>query len=122
MSRPRPPAAVLGSLVLALVAAGLTACSVPTVCTLEFGVEVTPTVRSLAVGQEFTANATGVSCGGRSRSEYTVRWESTAPAVASVDSITGRVRALAPGTATIEAREPAPEGSVWGGVRVTVTP
>lgn len=95
---------------------------IPTVCTQELGVELSPGDRTLRVGEAFTATATGVSCGGRERFPHTVRWASTAPEVASVDSITGRVLAVSAGTAHIQAREPGSTAGYWGEIVVSVAP
>jgi hypothetical protein len=92
----------------------------PTVCTMEFGVEIRPAARSLAVGEEFTAQATGVSCGGRDRSPYAVTWISSDTTVASVHPESGRVRGVAPGTAEIRAHDHPDHAWWWGAVAVTV--
>jgi uncharacterized protein YjdB len=110
--------AVLAPLLLALGSCGL----LPTVCTLEFGVEVRPTQRTVPVGGEFTATATAVTCGGRDRSPYQAVWVSTNAAVAEVNAQTGRVRGVAPGTARIRALDHPDSEWAWGEVVVTVTP
>jgi len=94
----------------------------PTVCTLEFGVEVRPAERTVAVGGEFTATATAVTCGGRDRNPYQAVWVSSDAAVAEVNAQTGRVRGVAPGTARIRALDHPEAEWAWGEVAVTVTP
>jgi uncharacterized protein YjdB len=122
MHHARPARTALRALLLPLTAAVLASCNLPTVCTQELSVEVLPRDRSIRIGQEFTATATAVSCGGRERSPYTVAWTSRDPAVAGVDAATGRVQGLSSGTARIRAHEPHDAEAVWGEVRVTVTP
>jgi hypothetical protein len=111
-------------LLLVVLLPGLASCGVlvPNACTQELGVEIRPRERALRVGEEFTAAATGISCGGRQRFPYTVRWSSTEPEVVRVDSVSGRVRALSAGTARIQAHEPGSSPAVWGEVAVTVSP
>jgi uncharacterized protein (DUF58 family) len=124
MFRSRSSATFLRLLLITVFVPGLASCGVlvPTACTQELGVEVRPRDQTLSVGREFTATATGVSCGGRQRFPYAVRWHSTDPAVAQVDSLSGRVRALSVGTARIQAHEPGTRHAFWGEVLVNVTP
>jgi uncharacterized protein YjdB len=123
MFRRRSSSIVLGVVLITLLPA-LGSCGIllPIACTDELGVEIRPRERTLRVGQEFTATATGTSCGGRERFSYSVRWSSTAPDVAQVDSISGRVRASSAGIARIQAHEPGSSPALWGEVLVTVTP
>jgi uncharacterized protein YjdB len=123
MLRGRSSPAVLGLLLCTACSAGLASCGVllPIACTQELGVEIRPRDRTLRVGQEFTATATGISCGGRQRFPYAVSWSSTEPEVVEVDSVTGWVRARSAGTARIQAHEPGSGTGFWGEVLVTVT-
>jgi hypothetical protein len=91
-------------------------------CTTELGVEIRPREQTMRVGQEFTAQATGISCGGRERFPYSVTWSSTDPGVAQVDATTGRVCGVSPGTARIQAHDVEGLGGRWGEIHVTVRP
>ena len=93
------------------------------VCTDELTVEIRPSSRTIRVGQGFTAQAIGISCGGRERKPLAVEWRSTDPAIARVDSGTGRVIAVAPGEARIGAHDHfGGQDMSWGSVRVRVYP
>jgi hypothetical protein len=116
--RHTPLAALLaGVALLSLSSCGL----LPTVCPSDFGVEVRPAGRVLAVGEEFTAEALALTCGGRNRAPYGAAWSSSDPSVASVDPGTGRVVGISPGRARIRAHETEGAEWWWGEVDVTVT-
>ena len=72
-----------------------------TACTQELNFTMVPTAASIAVGQSVTTSMVLTSCGGREHLVDTYRWHSSAPAVASVDSLTGWVTGVAAGQATI---------------------
>jgi uncharacterized protein YjdB len=73
----------------------------PTNCTSELNFTIVPTAASIAVGQSVVTSMILTSCGGREHLADTFRWHSSAPAIASVDSLTGRVTGVAVGQATI---------------------
>ena len=110
------------------IAAGVAALSlagcnhIPSACTLELRVEVTPEEKTIAVGESFQAQATGVSCGGKQRFPFEqVTWTTGDTNVIALNATTGQITGLAPGTATVTAVEPgvtAPHGI--GTVHVTV--
>lgn len=86
-------------------------------------VSVTLTPQSLPLGSEFQPVATARICGGTEPTPFVGIWGSSNSAVVAVDSLTGRSRAVAVGTAYVVAQYRTP-GSVAGGladsVQVTV--
>lgn len=86
-------------------------------------VNVTLATQSLPVGSEFQPVATARICGGTEPTPFVGIWRSSNSAVVAVDSLTGRSRAVAVGTAYVVAQYRTP-GSVAGGladsVQVTV--
>ncbi len=84
---------------------------------------VTLTPQSLALGSELKPVATARICGGTEPTPFVGIWRSSNSAVVAVDSLTGRSRAVAVGTAYVVAQYRTP-GSVAGGsadsVQVTV--
>jgi hypothetical protein len=123
ISRPLPRLCAALAL-LGAGAFGLAACNLlaPVDCTTELGIEISPAERQLRVGQEFTARATGISCGGRQRFPYDAEWVSTDTAVVEVDARTGSARGVAPGTAFLHAHDPGSPSIPLGAVRVVVVP
>lgn len=71
---------------------------------------------TLGVGDTLRARATVRSASGTLLAGVAVRWTSSDPTVAVVDSLTGLVHALAPGDVSLEAQS----GDVVGGVTVRV--
>lgn len=94
----------------------------PVDCPADIGWEVSPQQRTVQVGQSFTAEAFVLSCGGRDRERASVVWRSSDPMVAQVDSVSGRVSGVAPGSTQVEARDPGGAPSFWSPVQVTVLP
>lgn len=97
----------------------LTSCNLfgPFACTDELGVEVRPRERTIRVGESFTAEAIGTSCGGRERFPYAVEWRSADTTIARVNAQSGQVTGVTVGATSIGAYE---QNQAWGGVRVTV--
>jgi hypothetical protein len=94
----------------------------PVDCTTELSIEISPREQQLRVGQEFTARATGITCGGRRSFAYGVAWVSTDTAVVRVDERTGTARGVAPGTAFLHAHDSESPAVPLGAVRVVVAP
>jgi uncharacterized protein YjdB len=92
---------------LAIVLSGLAvaACSErsPTICTDELRVQFTPSDTSITAGQSFTAAVTVSSCGGALRLVDSFSWRSDEPAIATVDSVSGRVVGQSSGATRIHA-------------------
>lgn len=86
-------------------------------------VSVTLATQLLPLGSEFQPVATARICGGTEPTPFAGIWRSSNSAVVAVDSLTGRSRAVAVGTAYVVAQYRTP-GSVAGGsadsVQVTV--
>ena len=103
----------LVGLAIVLPGVGLAACSdrPPTVCTEELRVQFTPSDTSITTGQSFTASVTVSSCGGALKLIDTFGWRSDDPAIATVDSVSGRVVGQAPGATHIHA-----DGNTYGPV------
>ena len=114
------------ALIAALAACSLARCGVlPTACTQELRVEVVPSEKTIRVGESFQAKAEGVSCGGRQRFAYEqpLAWRTADGSIVRVDSETGTITGLAPGTATVTAHEPTVSANwSYGSVQVTVRP
>lgn len=103
----------------------LSGCNLPLVegdCPADIGWEVRPSERTLRVGESFTAEAFVVTCGGRDRKRAAVVWRSSAASVAQVDSLSGRVTGVAPGSVRVEAHAPAGQTGNWNPVQATVLP
>ena len=113
---------------LAIVLPGvvLAACSErpPTVCTEELRVQFTPSDTSITAGQSFTASVTVSSCGGALRLVDTFGWRTDDPAVATVDSVSGRVVGQSPGATRIHAngKSYGPVGSLAVSVQPATAP
>lgn len=80
-------------------------------------VSVTPATSQITKGGSTTLSATLKDAAGGVLTDRVVRWSSSAPAVATVDSVTGVVTGVAQGTATITARSESKTGTAT----VTVT-
>lgn len=82
-----------------------------------------PSLQQLAVGQNLVVRINGdLSCGQPVGQVAAVRWRSTSPKIATVDS-TGLVHAVNPGQATIEASAVPPSNSISvKGMQVIVVP
>ena len=96
-------------LVLAL--AALTACGSTLESLPVFSVTVAGSPLTIGVGQTTQLVASGRDVNGVVVST-TVRWTSLAPAIASVDSVSGLVRGVAAGSATIRARAGGVDGTL----------
>jgi hypothetical protein len=59
------------------------------VCTLELRVHITPTERTLTVGESFTPTISLSTCGGRIPVEDTFRWRANDTTVVQIDSVSG---------------------------------
>jgi hypothetical protein len=71
---------------------------VSVVCTAELVVIAKPNPVNIAVGDTVTVSASRSTCGGQIVNPETATWTSNAPAIATVDAVTGLVRGVAPGT------------------------
>ncbi len=78
---------------------------------------ITPTSLTLTTGETRTLVATARDAQNNVLPDVSVYWRSTTPGVATVDSVTGKVKAIAPGAAAITATS---EG-VSAAISVTVT-
>jgi hypothetical protein len=118
------PRLFAASALLGACAFGVAACNLlaPVDCTTELGIEISPREQRLRVGHEFTARATGITCGGRRRFAYDVAWVSTDTAVVRVDERSGTARGVAPGTAFLHAHDSEAPSVPLGAVRVVVAP
>ncbi len=89
------------------------------VCTTELTVRVESSRQTLRVGETTTARASATTCGGTRSVSYVWRYASSDSAVARVDSVTGVIQGVAPGSTTIRAEVDAfPRGFL----PITVTP
>ena len=91
-------------------------------CPADIGWEVRPSERTIRVGQSFTAEAFVITCGGRDKKRTAVMWRSSDPGVAQVDSLSGRVTGVAPGSVQVEAHDLPGQTGYWNPVRITVLP
>lgn len=114
----------LGRLLRAIaISAALSACSEPpsaTICTSELRVQLSPSDTSVPAGRAFTIGARLSGCSGKVQLEDVFTFDSTEPAVATVDATSGRVTAVTAGEARI-----AVTGERYGSlgfVRVMVAP
>lgn len=92
---------------------GVTACDgfpFATGCTLELGMQLTPSAATIAVGESITPKLELTSCSGRKRWTPTVVWRTTDTAVVTVDSISGRTIGRASGMAQVTPVEHASNG------------
>ncbi len=74
------------------------------VCTRELGWRLTPTAQTLRVGESFKPDMVILSCGGRDQSRDTMSWSTEDTHIVAVDSVSGRVSALAVGQAVVTGR------------------
>jgi uncharacterized protein YjdB len=90
---------------LAGVVAGLvvTACSDFQQCSSQINQKFLPADTTIGVGEQFTAQVLVTTCDGRQILNSSPTWHSTDPAIASVDSLTGRVTGDGQGQTTITA-------------------
>lgn len=110
---------IIPTLLLALALTGCSRTTFEPVCLGDFAVEVTPTERTIQVGQSFTAAATAVTCGGRRREPYTAAWRTTRRDVVEVEQ-NGRITGLRPGVAEVTVHDPTVSAD-WAWTRLTVT-
>lgn len=105
--------------VLALVGS-LSSCQVlPSLtCSADLSLRLTPSERTISVGESFTPEATFFGCGGDRRLEDVITWAADDLGIVSVDPKTGRTTGRAPGQTFVT-----PTGERYGklaSVRVTV--
>ena len=109
-----------------LPAVALSACidRPPTVCTDELRVHFAPSDASITARESFTASVSLSSCGGALSLVDTFRWRSDDPAIATVDSVTGRVVGQSLGTTRIHAngKSYGPVGSIAVSVQPDTAP
>src|SRR5437867_663648 len=74
-----------------------------TFCTRELRVRFSPSDTTVLSGQAFTSSVQLSSCGGAEILSDVVSWHSENPAVATVDSLAGRVTGRSPGARRISA-------------------
>ena len=110
--------------VLGLTSVALAACSssspVSTVCPSDLRFEVTPSTRTVRVGEQFTAHATAFGCAGTERLSDAWVWHALDTTVVRVDSLAGTISGRAVGSTLVF-----PTGRQYGrgqAVQVTVTP
>ena len=96
---------------LVLAVAALTGCGTSLESLPLFSLTVAGTPLTISVGQTTQLVASGRDVNGVPVSA-TVRWASLAPTIASVDSVSGLVRGVAAGSATIRARSGTVDGTI----------
>lgn len=82
----------------------LGACTPFTACTDDLRQRIDPTSMTLDVGQEASASAEFLGCGGSKRLADEITWSSADPAVASVDAATGRITGRSSGVTNVTPR------------------
>jgi hypothetical protein len=87
-------------------------------CTLELIVVFTPAPFTLGVGESGHASLKLITCGGQIEHSGPWIWSSQHPAIAAVDSLTGRVTGLSVGQTSLTARDAAGRGQSGLGVTV----
>lgn len=101
---------MLRTLALSLGGIGAAACSQPTgVCTDDLFSRVSPSATTLGVGQRAAASVELRGCGGSRVLADRITWTSEAPAIARVDSVTGVITGVAPGSTRVQ-----PHGDRYG--------
>ena len=68
------------------------------VCTMELRINLTPTERTLIIGESFTPSIKLSTCGGRLQVEDTFRWRANDTTVVRVDSVSGMTTGKRAGT------------------------
>lgn len=74
-------------------------------CTDELGINLSPSEKTVSIGQSFSPSLELTTCGGRKRWHPTVVWLTADTAVVRVDSISGRITGRAQGSALVTAVE-----------------
>ncbi len=94
---------VLYTLLSALcIAVGLSGCELPVLaCSDDLGMKLTPSERTILVGESFTPSVTLSTCGGQRRITDSFTWAAEDLAVVSVDPRTGRTTGKTPGQTLI---------------------
>ncbi len=87
-----------------LVSSCATSNNVVEACTQELGMQFIPRDTTLVVGESFKARVQLLSCGGRRRLSDDVVWKVEDERVATVDSVSGRVTAVAPGETVVSGK------------------
>jgi hypothetical protein len=100
-------------------AAGLLGCQDTMVCPSDLQMRVTPSERTIAVGESFTATAEALGCGGTQRLEETWTWGTRDTAIVAVEPASGRITGRAPGAAFVGVRGER-YGNLGVGVQVIV--
>lgn len=73
-------------------------------CTDDLQFRVTPTARTVAIGESFTPSAEFRGCRGSKHLEDTIRWSATDTTFVRVDSVSGQITGRAKGTTQVQAR------------------
>lgn len=74
-------------------------------CTDELGINLSPSEKTVSIGQSFTPSLELTTCGGRKRWHPNVVWLTADTGVVRVDSISGRITGRAQGSALVTAVE-----------------
>ena len=108
---------MIGRIGLLLLCGALSGCTPIMGCTDDLQQRLAPTSTTITVGQEVRATAEFLGCRGSKRFSDEITWSSADPAVASVDTATGRITGRSPGTTSVT-----PRGAKYGVLQhVTVT-
>lgn len=113
----------LHTVAFGITTAAFAACSsspVSTVCPSDLRFEVTPSTRTVRIGEQFTAQVTAFGCAGTERLSDTWIWSAVDTTVVRVDSLSGTIGGRAVGSTLVF-----PTGRRYGrgqAVQVTVTP
>ncbi|WP_310568646.1 hypothetical protein [Gemmatimonas sp.] len=86
-------------------------------------VKISPTSRTMTVGEQFTPTVTAAVCGGTQPTPFVGRFTTTNVAVARVDSVRGVITAVSSGETYVFARyttDGFPFGGLRDSIRVTV--
>lgn len=88
---------------LLLLSLAVSGCGIlsPRVCTQELGWSVEPTSAVLRVGERFAARVDAFTCGGKQDLPVDIVWSTSDADVATVDEESGRVTAVAVGSAVV---------------------
>jgi hypothetical protein len=82
-------------------------CRITDACSKELTYDPLPSSVSVKVGQSVTQTITGTSCGDGEREVVPAKWSVADTSLATVDSMSGRIVGLRPGTTTLRAAVPA---------------
>jgi Big-like domain-containing protein len=87
-----------------IAALGVGACQQSVDCPADLRARFSPSDTAIVVGQQFTASVALSGCAGTESLTDVVAWSSQEPGIALVDSVSGRVSAVAAGQTHIFAR------------------